>query len=565
MPRKKPDKEDLRTRLAELSGWNTATRDDAYVAKEFHETKSMDQIHSLNEAVFFDEFFFFLKEIEVWSFLENLDPNERQGPLYPFIRFVLATMMRCVGGVQSMLAMEDLLLTDPAIMALLGFNGAQVQKGSCDRGLSRCKKPAEIRGAFSYETIADNIVSIRPEKLAEMFNGAIRCLAKHGFFLKEIDLVVDATDDEATTNYKTDNGGEVPHVTREKRPDVRANGHAKKIEVTVYGWKLWIAFDPESTLPVAMTIGGINEADNTYAYEIVDQARKNLEGYSKIRAVAFDRGFLDGKLLWKIDNELGAIVYIPAKSNMEITTNAREIARRAEALAQKGKTLKGAIYKERIEKIRHGSGKTATVEERKTAIVRIKDLPCDWWTPEGSSSAANSKKFVPKLINATVVLCWDGAPKGTEKEVVILDTDPSTNSFAGFDSYDERSRIENTINREAKESWFLEHHPKRSQAGVRVHAYFVLMCMALTTAFRKYLKQAEEAEIRGEELGITRYRRKLEVFNRGKVIIFCGGHFGIFKNHEAMLLAGVKVKECELMGETVEKVLARYTTQLNTS
>ena len=29
MPKKKPNKEDLRTRLAELTGWHTATRDDA--------------------------------------------------------------------------------------------------------------------------------------------------------------------------------------------------------------------------------------------------------------------------------------------------------------------------------------------------------------------------------------------------------------------------------------------------------------------------------------------------------------------------------------------------------
>jgi Transposase DDE domain len=495
MPRKKPDKEDLRTRLAELSGWNTATRDDAYTAKALHETRSMDQIHGLNEAVFFDEFFFFLKEIGVWSFLENLDPKERKGELYPFIKFVLATIMRCVGGVQSMLAMEDLLLTDPAIMGLLGFNGAQVQQGSCDRGLGLRKKPVKIRGAFSYETIADNIVKIGPDKLSEMFNGAIRCLAKHGFFSKDVDLIIDATDDEATPNYKTDNGNEVPHVTKEKRPDVRANGHAKKIKTTVYGWKMWIAFEPISGLPVAMTFDGINIADNTHAYQVLDQACKNLEGYSTVHSVAFDRGFLDGKLLWKVENEIGAIVYIPTKSNMDITAEARGIARRAEALALQGKKQDGVAYKERIEKIKRGSGKSAWVEERKTTVVRIRDLPCDWWTAEGSSSKANAKSFVPKLVNATVVLRWDGAPKDEEKEVVILDTDPSKDPFAGFDAYDERSRIENTINREAKESWFLENHPKRSEAGVRVHAYFVLVCMALTTAFRKYLKDAEETVV----------------------------------------------------------------------
>ena len=61
-----------------------------------------------------------------------------------------------------------------------------------------------------------------------------------------------------------------------------------------------------------------------------------------------------------------------------------------------------------------------------------------------------------------MVLQWDGAPKDAEKEVVILDTDPSTDAFTGFDAYDDRSLIENQCNREAKESWFLEHHPKRS-------------------------------------------------------------------------------------------------------
>jgi len=565
MPRKKPNKEDLRTRLAELSGWHTATRDDACVAHELYETHEMDRVHSLNEAAFFDEFFHYLSEIGVWHLLNDLDPQDRKGPTYPFIQFVLVTIMRCVGGVQSMLATHDLLLTDPAIMETIGFNAAQVQQGSCDRGLDRLKKPVEIRGALSYETIADNIVKIGLDKLEKMFNGAIRCLAKQGCFSKKITMVIDATDDEATPNYETDNKDKVPHVTKEKRPDIRYNKHAPKIKVTVHGWKIWLAFEPESKLPLAMKIDGINVADNTHAYEILEQARKNLEGYSTIHSVAFDRGFLDGKLLWKVDKEADIIIYIPAKSNMEITAEARGIARRAEALALEGKKLDGDIYKERIEEIRHGSGKNAWIEKRKTTVVRIKDLSCDWWTPEGSTSAANSKSFQPKLVNATVVLCWDGAPKDEEKEVVILDTDPSTNPFAGFDAYDDRSLIENTINREAKESWFLEHHPKRSEAGMRVHAYFVFMCMALITAFRKYLQATEKAELRDEETGIGRYRRKLELANRGKLIVFCGNRFGIFRNHEVMLLLGAKVRESEIMGQTAESVLKRYSTKPDTS
>ena len=52
-------KEDIQTRLAEVSGWLTATRDDAAVAETLEQTRSMDRICPLNEAAFFDEFWFF--------------------------------------------------------------------------------------------------------------------------------------------------------------------------------------------------------------------------------------------------------------------------------------------------------------------------------------------------------------------------------------------------------------------------------------------------------------------------------------------------------------------------
>jgi hypothetical protein len=557
VPRKVGRKEDLRTRLAELSGWQTATRDDALVAEELHESRAMDRVYPLSEAAFFDEFFRYVDEIGARPLLEGLDPKDREAPLYPFMQFVLMTMMRCVGGVESMLATREVLLTDEALMGLLGFNAAQVQQGSNDRGLSRRTKPVEVRGALSYETVVDNIVKVGPEKFSAMFNGAIRCLAKHRVFPTHIDASLDATDDEATPAYKTDAGGEVPRVTREQRPDVRANTHARKVTVTVFGWKIWIVFEPVSKTPLAMKIDGINVADNAHAYEVLAQARANVEGYASIRSVALDRGFLDGKLLSRIDEEAGAILYIPAKSNMTITADAREIARRAQALAGQGKPLDRARYAERVERVRHGSGKKAWVEERKTIVVRIRDLPCDWWTPQGSTSAANSKRFQPKRVNATVVLQWNGAEKDAEKEVVILDTDPSTDAFAGFDAYDDRSLIENTCNREAKESWFLEHHPKRSEAGMRTHAYFVFTCMALVTAFRLHQQHADEAESRGEQTGIGRYRRHLEAANRDKVIVFSGERFGIFRNYEVLLLLGASVRERALMGESAQTVLAR--------
>ena len=126
--------------------------------------------------------------------------------------------------------------------------------------------------------------------LEAMFNGVIRCLAKSGVFPKKVDAVLDTTDNEATPSYGTDDGRDVPSVTREKRPDVRANRHAKKVKVTVFGWKIWVVWEPNSGMPLAMQIDDINVADNRHASAVLAQARQNVEGYATIRSVALDRG-----------------------------------------------------------------------------------------------------------------------------------------------------------------------------------------------------------------------------------------------------------------------------------
>jgi hypothetical protein len=562
VPRPSQSPDDLRTRLGEISGWQSARRDDAKVALEVHHTHELDRVCALNEAAFFDELFHYIREIGAWPLLEQLDPADRRGALYPFLQFVLLTIMRCVGGVQSMLATHELLLTDEGLMSTLGFNAAQVQDGCTRRGLSRRSEPVEIRGALSYETVADNIVKLGADKLETMFNGVIACLAAQGIFPKQIDAVLDATDDEATPSYQTDNGRPVPHVRREKRPDVRANRHAKKVEVTVFGWKVWIVWEATSRIPLALRIDGINVSDNEHALAVLRQAKANVAGHGTIRSVALDRGFLDGKLLWAIEQE-GIRIYIPAKSNMTITKDAREIARRAAAEAARGRRLAGCVVRERQQKVTRGAGKNATEQTLTTRVVGIRELDCDWWNEQGSeSSKASSKSFEPKRLRATVVLQWDGAPKDAEKEVVLLTTDPSDDPFVAFDAYDDRSLIENSCNREAKEHWFLEHHPKRSEAGLRVHAYFVFLCMALVSAFRLYKAKAEEAERRGKETGITRYRRKLEMLNRDKLVVFAGEHFGIFRSWELVLLLGVTVREHAVRGETAHTVLRRYGVEL---
>ena len=104
VPRQTPSDKDVDARLATLASWQTAERDEARVARVLYETRTCDEVYAIDKATFFDELFHYCQEINLWPLLESLDPGNRKKPLYPFIQFVLFTIMRCVGGVQSMLA-----------------------------------------------------------------------------------------------------------------------------------------------------------------------------------------------------------------------------------------------------------------------------------------------------------------------------------------------------------------------------------------------------------------------------------------------------------------------------
>lgn len=552
----------IEARLGEIVGWRTCARDDSRVARVLYQERVLDRIHSLDRVSFFDEFFAYLKQVGVWELLESLDPGVRDRPLIPFLKFVLVTLMRSVSGIGSQLATQDLLLTDEGLMGLLGFNGAQVREGCNRRGLDRQKEPVEVRGVFSFETVADNLVTIPPEKLEALFNGAIRCLARQRCFGEEVHAVLDTTDLEATPTYQTEDGGEVPKILREKRPDVRANRHAKKVETWVYGWKAWVVWDPGTQLPLALVVDRIDVHENQRALRVVEQANANLEGASRIVSLALDRGFLDGKLLTELE-KLVPWIYIPAQKSMDVAKDARALARMTrDQIEATGSAPDNCTLRERQIEVRKGSGKRATREVLTTTLVGIRDLACDWWNPEGSlaQKGRNSKRRKPPTIHATVVLRWDGAPRGAEKEVVFLSNDSRVpeDPFVAFDEYDRRSTIENTCFREAKEKWHLEKHPKRSEAGVRVHTCFTFLCMGLVRAFRAHKAEAQEQAKQGRVLGIERYRRELLKENLDKVMVFVGERYGIFRTYEIALFAGWRVLEQEEAGITRETVLARY-------
>jgi hypothetical protein len=185
------------------------------------------------------------------------------------------------------------------------------------------------------------------------------------------------------------------------------------------------------------------------------------------------------------------------------------------------------------------------------------------------------------------------------------------------DAYDDRSWIENGLFRNSKQFWRLSRwFPQKSEAGVRSHLTFVVMLIALATAYRLWQKgqqspaqpeptsplptyrlidtqtgeviaepppsQSRSTHLASPVLlwsnsaetetpatpilahsllggqGPARWRRQLQQENRDKVIVFIGQHYGIFDTHELLVLLGVPVRDLPPQLGSPADILHRY-------
>ena len=202
--------------------WHTAERDDAKVADYLYHRREMDVVYAMDEATLFDSFFTYLQEIEVFPFLDHLDPHKQERKNVSFIQLVLVLLMKVVGSIKTTDEISDLLLTDELLMSMCGFNAYQVKNGSCERGVKLRTTPTpEIRGSLCVDTVANHIVTITPRRIEDFFNRCIQQLATQGVFPKEIHAACDCTLYETTSKYKG-----CGSVTRQRK--VKARGYLKK-------------------------------------------------------------------------------------------------------------------------------------------------------------------------------------------------------------------------------------------------------------------------------------------------------------------------------------------------
>jgi hypothetical protein len=170
-------------------------------------------------------------------------------------------------------------------------------------------------------------------------------------------------------------------------------GRVHEIEVTVYGWKVFLLIDAATKMPLAVKVGQLQAHEALWTRALVTQARLHLAGHARLHKVLFDKGFWDGPTRWWLDQQ-GLLFVVPAKTNMAVTVDAR-----AQATAGEGLTLGRCVHT-----VRHGQGRAARLERLETEVVGMPALTTDdqYGTPEHGRQA-NCGDFQATPIHAVVV------------------------------------------------------------------------------------------------------------------------------------------------------------------
>lgn len=585
-PSNNPDlKTDASQRTAERLVWFTARKDQSGIAKGIADGKDLDELYGLGDADLYDEFFGFLEELGVFNLFAKLEPKlgERTSNV-SFHAVLLIYLMRIVSGLPFFWHIQSVILQSQSLMRLVGFNGRQVRKGTSWRGVGKPKdepKDGEageadeatkrteaiaqemaaqaeafsedqdkndrvpIRGPMCPQSIGKYVSAIAAKALECFFNKVIRILAARSFFPKRVHALLDAS--EIETTEKCAGCGK---VSKDKAPELRLrHGRIRKVAETVFGFKIWVVWDANSKLPLALRFASINVADIELAREVVAQAVENLGEHATIKSLAFDRGFLDGKFMWWL-NQQGIIFQVPAKTNMTVYTD---------ALALVGTGTRQVQTKNRYT----GRGKTRQTVVDTWELEGIEGLTsAGFYGESGSGSHENRKDFVPNPLNAVVVLADPfkvNNPK-TDTMVILTNGDVKKNPMSTYKGYDERSEIENGMFREGKQAWFLERAAENTEASFRAHVYLTIAVIALSTAFRTWMDKEEDKDAKGEETGIRKYRERIRKENGNKLIIFEDDRYAIFDAYEVLILCGRTVRKPRGTIETITKedILAKY-------
>ena len=250
-------------KIIERLAWATASKDQIGIASDLANGKDIEEIYGLGEAGLFDEFFCFLSHFKITELFNKLEPKiKKRKSNIKFPSVMLIYTMRIISGLSFFWHIGPVLLQSQSVMRLVGFNAREVREGTSARGLHNSSSskesekksdddsPEKIRGPICPQFIGTYISAISASALERFFNKVISILATHHFFPKSIHAIIDASEIQSTENCEG-----CGKVTKEKAPELRLRRkRIKKVLETVFGFKIWIIWDPFKQTPLSHEI-----------------------------------------------------------------------------------------------------------------------------------------------------------------------------------------------------------------------------------------------------------------------------------------------------------------------
>lgn len=374
--------------VQERLNWQVAWRDDTKVGQALYAGEPIEEMHQLSDAGLLDEFFVFLKDLGMLEAFEQVSQWGVKRTLVPTVQFVLLYFLKVLLGGESMNELPRVLLSDLALMELVGFNAHQCENGLTKRGdASRTTKKKQ--GPITAQCLADNICKIRQEEMERLFNSMVQVLARRGWFAGNLLVALDGS--KVPTPQSYEGCGKLKQTRK-----VKVKGQKEPVtqEYYVYGWKVLVLIEVQTRLPLAMKLVPIQDYEGKWLVPLLEQAQHNLGGHAQIGTIVIDRGYVDGEDLWRV-HQKGVIFVICGKASMAVTQDAQGLAKDERA-----------VVRERV--VRRGHGKSAKDQRLRTELVGVEALTSyDQYGDADYTQNAHRSDYVGQPLNAVVVRTWE--------------------------------------------------------------------------------------------------------------------------------------------------------------
>lgn len=486
-------------------------------------------MYALQAGALLDGYWHYLDECGVLRLMADQPVASYQRKVVSIFALTAIYHLKALMGIAAIDSLPALLFSDPVAMSVLGGDGELIRQGVTQRW--RKRRPDDTEGVrmMDADVVGDFVGRWSAQEAADYFNGVVAILSAAGAFGRWVRAVMDGSDLHTSTDFTFEH---------------------KQWK----GLKLLLLWDAFSGLPLAAKVVEKNCYEPQWALSLLRQAERNLGGHARIGEFVADRLYVNGKLLYFIDQE-DIVFTVRAKAGMQV---------REEALSH--------VAAGRGNRAARGAG------EQRLEVAGVEGLQVyDDYNDPLLARQKNRSDYVPEPLNAVVVQRAAKMPAGWEPWVLITNGSVKR-PLEAYDRYDDRSLIENLGFREGKQGWYLERSPQRNERAYVTHVFMTLTVYACSAAYRAQCeREAVEEDVgpaaplgrsglppddgepsRRPKEAIRHYRKRLALENRDNVWIRVGETYGIFHLAELSVLTGIRLKQIPPEVGTREQIFRRY-------